>query len=126
MFLSIRTNFTQTHFQELFFEVQRQKTHILADVRENGTAADIKKIISSVLQVRKHVCKLFFCECHRFQVPTADVTLKKPNESQTSWETLDASKPLLELGYSTKNAKPDEPAILAFVLPGLFFDSFSS
>lgn len=36
---------------ELFFEVCRQKTHIMADTREGGTAADIKQIIAGVMQV---------------------------------------------------------------------------
>lgn len=36
---------------ELFFEVYRGKQHIMADVRESGTIADIKQIISGITQV---------------------------------------------------------------------------
>ncbi|KAI6202834.1 hypothetical protein M3Y94_00485900 [Aphelenchoides besseyi] len=86
---------------ELFFEVQRKTSHIMTDVAENGTVADIKKIVGGILNV-----------------PFNNITLKRStNDARTSWVTLDSDKTLLELGFSQKNAKPDEPALLAYSLP---------
>ncbi|CAD5210703.1 unnamed protein product [Bursaphelenchus xylophilus] len=86
---------------ELFFEVLREKTHIMADVRENGTVADIKQIIAGVMQR-----------------PVAEITLKKSRGAQlTDWETISDEKALVDLGFTQKNAKPDDPAILVFLLP---------
>ncbi|KAI6230084.1 hypothetical protein M3Y99_01099000 [Aphelenchoides fujianensis] len=87
---------------ELFFEVQREKTHIMVDTRENGTVADIKQLIASITNV-----------------PIGDIALKRPtNDARTAWETMEDQKSLLELGFTQKNAKPDEPFLLTYTLPG--------
>ncbi|KAI6182947.1 hypothetical protein M3Y97_00435100 [Aphelenchoides bicaudatus] len=86
---------------ELFFEIYRGKQHIFADVRESGTVADLKQIISGIIQI-----------------PTSEITIKRPtNDTRTSWETIDSDKALLELGFTQKNAKPDDPSQLAYTLP---------
>lgn len=55
-----------------------------------------------------------------FQIPVESQTLKKPDsESKTKWVTLDdPNLTLSDYGFKTKNAEPDQPAILALVLPG--------
>lgn len=55
----------------------------------------------------------------------SDITVKRPaNDARTSWETVDADKTLLELGFTQKNAKPDDPASLAYTIPGRHFWRF--
>lgn len=47
--------------------------------------------------------------------------LKKPvNESREDWMILDDRSSLSDLGFTAKNARPDDPAVLALVLPGIF------
>jgi hypothetical protein len=51
----------------------------------------------------------------------SDITVKRPvNDARTTWETVDSEKTLLELGFTQKNAKPDDPAPLAYTIPGQF------
>lgn len=40
------------------------------------------------------------------------------DEARSEWQALDDKKLLSDLGYNNKNAKADEPAVLALVLRG--------
>jgi hypothetical protein len=42
---------TYLQYQELYFEVQRKKQHLMIQARENWTANDLKKIIEGILKV---------------------------------------------------------------------------
>jgi len=82
---------------DLFFEIQRKKTHIFCDAKESSTVLELKKVIEGILKV-----------------PTHEQTLKKQADDQAkAWETLDDSKSLADCGFSTQNAKAQHPAIIA-------------
>ncbi|CAD5230175.1 unnamed protein product [Bursaphelenchus okinawaensis] len=86
---------------ELFFEILRDKTHIMVDVSESATVSDIKQIIAGVTQR-----------------PINDITLKRSKNGQlTDWEIVNDNQTLGGLGFTQKNAKPDDPAVMAFLLP---------
>ncbi|CAD5207791.1 unnamed protein product [Bursaphelenchus okinawaensis] len=86
---------------EVFFEVLREKTHVLVDLEEADTVSQIKQIIAGVIER-----------------PLSDIILKRPkNVELTVWETLDDKQVVRDLGYTPKTSKPDEPSILAFLLP---------
>ncbi|KAH7727656.1 elongin B-like protein [Aphelenchoides avenae] len=85
---------------DLYFEVLRKKTHILCEARETSTVSELKKIIEGILKVSPK-----------------EQTLKRPvDEARSEWQALDDKKLLSDLGYNNKNAKADEPAVLALVL----------
>uniref|UniRef100_A0A914LJF2 Ubiquitin-like domain-containing protein n=1 Tax=Meloidogyne incognita TaxID=6306 RepID=A0A914LJF2_MELIC len=88
-------------FQELYFEVCRGKQHIMLQARENWTAADLKMAIEVILKV-----------------PPKNQSLRvPPNEQRTEWMVLDEKQTLQEAGFTPKNARADEPIVLALVLP---------
>lgn len=88
-------------YQELYFEVQRKKQHLMVQARENSTAKDLKKIIEGILKV-----------------PPEKQSLRRPaNEQRTEWAPFDEKQTLQELGFSPKNARADDPAMLVLVLP---------
>ncbi|KAF7634579.1 hypothetical protein Mgra_00006028 [Meloidogyne graminicola] len=88
-------------FQELYFEVRRGKQHLMLQARENWTAADLKKAIEALLKV-----------------PPKNQSLRvPPNEQRTEWAVLDEKQTLQEAGFTPKNARADDPVMLALVLP---------
>jgi hypothetical protein len=40
------------------------------------------------------------------------------NEQRTEWAQIDEKQTLQEVGFSPKNARADDPAVLALLLPG--------
>jgi len=64
--------------------------------------------------------KIFFKNSY-FQVPPKNQSLRvPPNEQRTEWMVLDEKQTLQEAGFTPKNARADEPIVLALVLPGYF------
>ena len=87
-----------TMYQELFFEIQRKKIHLLVQARENWTAKDVKKLIEGILKI-----------------PVEKQSLRRSINEQ--WLQIDDKQTLQEQGFSPKNARADEPAVLALVIP---------
>uniref|UniRef100_A0A914DW22 Ubiquitin-like domain-containing protein n=1 Tax=Acrobeloides nanus TaxID=290746 RepID=A0A914DW22_9BILA len=86
---------------DLHFEIINKKRHILCDARETATPIELKRIIEGILHISSE-----------------KQILKKPvNESRDEWVVLDDRSALSDLGFNTKNARPDEPAVLALLLP---------
>uniref|UniRef100_A0A914VWD2 Ubiquitin-like domain-containing protein n=1 Tax=Plectus sambesii TaxID=2011161 RepID=A0A914VWD2_9BILA len=85
---------------DLFFEIQRKKTHIFCDAKDSSTVLELKKVIEGILKI-----------------PTGEQTLKKQADDQAkTWETLDDAKSLSDCGFSTLNAKAQHPAVVALCL----------
>jgi transcription elongation factor B subunit 2 len=101
--------------QDLFFEIQRKKTHIFCDAKDSSTVLELKKVIEGILKVVFFWFWAGYNCC--FQIPTSEQTLKKPADEQAkSWETLDDAKSLSDCGFSTQNAKAQHPAVVALCL----------
>ncbi|VDD88453.1 unnamed protein product [Enterobius vermicularis] len=79
---------------DLFFEIQRKKTHIFCDAKENAPILELKKIIEGILKI-----------------PPGKMVLKRMTE-EGRWHTLDDSKTLLESGFSQDNARAQDPATI--------------
>uniref|UniRef100_A0A915NHP3 Uncharacterized protein n=1 Tax=Meloidogyne floridensis TaxID=298350 RepID=A0A915NHP3_9BILA len=78
----------------------------MLQARENWTAADLKMAIEVILK-----------NSHS-QVPPKSQSLRvPPNEQRTEWIVLDEKQTLQEAGFTPKNARADEPIVLALVLP---------
>uniref|UniRef100_A0A914GRG1 Uncharacterized protein n=1 Tax=Globodera rostochiensis TaxID=31243 RepID=A0A914GRG1_GLORO len=87
---------------ELYFEILRKKQHLLVQARENWTAKELKRVVEGILKVSPD-----------------KQSLRKPiNELRTEWEPIDEKQTLHELGFTMKNARADDPAVLALVMSG--------
>ncbi|CAD6198949.1 unnamed protein product [Caenorhabditis auriculariae] len=86
--------------QELFFEVQRKKSHFFLDAKENSTVFDLKCMIKDILKVSCQNVELFrLCE----------------NGQHTQ---LDSRKTLAECGFNPTNARAQQPATIGMMLKG--------
>lgn len=54
---------------------------------------------------------------NKFQIPVEKQSLRRSVNEQ--WVQIDDKQTLQEQGFSPKNARADEPAVLALVIPGL-------
>uniref|UniRef100_A0A915DFZ3 Ubiquitin-like domain-containing protein n=1 Tax=Ditylenchus dipsaci TaxID=166011 RepID=A0A915DFZ3_9BILA len=86
---------------DLYFEIMRKKTHILCQAKDTSTVLELKKIVEGILKIS-----------------TEKQTLKKAtSESRTEWVSLEDKKTLAESGFTVKNAKADDPAVIGLVIP---------
>lgn len=95
---------------------------MLVQARENWTAKDLKRTVEDILKVMawrgqpRPGGDLWVV-----QIPPEKQSLHKPiNEQRTEWAQMDEKQTLQEMGFGMKNARADEPAVLALVLPGPF------
>uniref|UniRef100_A0A0N5AMS8 Ubiquitin-like domain-containing protein n=1 Tax=Syphacia muris TaxID=451379 RepID=A0A0N5AMS8_9BILA len=86
--------------EDLFFEIQRRKTHIFCDAKETAPVLELKKIIEGILKI-----------------PPNKMVLKILTEDGR-WHALDDSKTLQESGFSQDNAKAQDPATIGLQILG--------
>ncbi|PAV80468.1 hypothetical protein WR25_15971 [Diploscapter pachys] len=87
---------------DVYFEVQRHKTHLFVDLKDTQTIAEFKKVIEHILNI-----------------PADDMNLVRvDNYAPNLTQPFEDKKTMTECGFSPFNAMAQAPAVLGLIVKG--------